>query len=130
MRGLFTASDTSSLFHRLLNRDHLAKAHAFFERHGGKAVVLGRFVPIVRTFAPFVAGIARMGYRRFALFNVIGGIAWVALFIGAGHAFGNLPSVKRNFHVVILVIIAFSVLPMVIEFVRARMARRADGAST
>lgn len=105
---------------RFLNRNHLLKAQEFFERHGGKAIIFARFAPIVRTFVPFVAGIGKMRYPRFALFNVIGGIAWVAGFLLAGHYFGNIPAVKRNFHIVIFGIIGVSLLPIVIEFFRAR----------
>ena len=105
---------------RLLNKEHLLRAQRFYEKHGGKAILLARFVPIVRTFAPFVAGIGRMQYRRFALFNVAGGVAWVALFVGAGHLFGNLPAVKPNFHYVIVGIIVVSVLPAVFEWWRGR----------
>jgi membrane-associated protein len=112
---------------RFLNQAHLARTQRFYEKHGGKTIILARFVPIVRTFAPFVAGIGRMQYRRFALFNVTGGIAWVAGFVGAGHAFGNLPVVERNFHYVILGIIALSVLPALIEWWRARAEARRAG---
>jgi membrane-associated protein len=99
---------------------HVAKAHEFFVRHGGKAVVLARFVPIVRTFLPFVAGGADMPYRTFAVYNVSGGALWVALCAGAGYAFGNIPVVKDNFELVILGIVFVSVLPMVVEIVRLR----------
>ncbi|MEQ1893976.1 MAG: DedA family protein [Planctomycetota bacterium] len=105
---------------RFLKQEHLRKTQRFYEKHGGKTIVIARFVPIVRTFAPFVAGIGQMQYRRFALFNVTGGIAWVVGFIGAGHLFGNLPVVKQNFHYVILGIIVLSVLPAVFEWWRAR----------
>jgi membrane-associated protein len=105
---------------RLLNKQHLVRTQRFYEKHGGKTIILARFVPIVRTFAPFVAGIGRMQYRRFALFNVTGGVTWVLIFVGAGHAFGNIPSVKRNFHYVIVAIILLSVLPIVFEWWRAR----------
>ena len=111
---------------RLLNKEHLVRTQRFYEKHGGKTIIIARFVPIVRTFAPFVAGIGRMQYRRFALFNVAGGVAWVVLFVGAGHLFGNLPVVKRNFHYVILGIIVVSILPAVFEWWRARVeAKRA-----
>jgi membrane-associated protein len=109
---------------RLLNKEHLLRTQHFYERHGGKTIILARFVPIVRTFAPFVAGIGLMQYRRFALFNVTGAVAWVIGFVGAGNLFGNIPSVKRNFHVVILAIIVISVLPIVFEWLRARRARQ------
>ena len=107
---------------RLLNRDHLLHTQRFYERHGGKTIILARFVPIVRTFAPFVAGIGQMAYRRFALFNITGGVAWVLLFVLGGYLFGNLPAVKQNFHFVIVAIIVISVMPAVIEFLRARAA--------
>src|SRR5690349_16873707 len=94
---------------RLLNRDHLLHTQRFYEKHGGKTIVLARFIPIVRTFAPFVAGIGRMNYGRFAMFNVSGGVAWVLMFVGGGYLFGNIPAVKRNFHVVIIAIIVISV---------------------
>lgn len=120
----FTATDTSSLFHRLLNREHLQRAHEFFERYGGKAVVLGRFVPIVRTFVPFVAGAGAMSYSAFVFYNVTGAIAWVGLCMGAGLLFGNIPVVRENFSLITLGIVFVSVLPVVIELIRHR--RRAD----
>jgi len=101
-------------------REHLERTQRFYERHGGKTIVIARFMPIVRTFAPFVAGMGRMQYRRFALFNVTGGILWVVLFVGGGYFFGNLPAVKHNFQFVILAIIVLSILPGVIHFLRAR----------
>lgn len=100
----------------LLNRRHLLKAQSFYEKYGSKTIVLARFVPIVRTFAPFVAGIGKMSYRRFWAFNVVGGIAWVSIFLIAGFQFGGLEVVKRNFHIVIFGIIFVSVLPMIVEF--------------
>jgi membrane-associated protein len=109
---------------RFLKREHLLKAQAFYLRHGGKTIILARFVPIVRTFAPFVAGIGRMPYRRFAMFNIVGGVVWVVLFVAAGHAFGNVPAIKRNFHYVIVGIIVVSMLPGLIEFLRARAAAK------
>jgi membrane-associated protein len=107
---------------RLLNREHLVRTHRFYERHGGKTIFLARFVPIVRTFAPFVAGIGRMRYAYFATYNVTGALAWVLSFLLAGYWFGQLPAVKRNFHVVIVAIIVISVMPMVVEYLRARRA--------
>ena len=107
---------------RFLNRKHLDRTARFYERYGGKTIVFARFVPIVRTFAPFVAGVGRMDYRRFALFNVAGGIAWVAIFVTAGYAFGNIPVVERNFHYAILAIIALSIVPPAVEYARARRA--------
>jgi membrane-associated protein len=105
---------------RLLNRRHLQRTHEFYERHGGKTIILARFVPIIRTFAPFVAGIGKMSYRYFAVYNVTGALLWVLSFLLAGYWFGQIPAIKRNFHIVILAIIVISVMPMVFEFVRAR----------
>jgi membrane-associated protein len=110
----------SSEHSRFLNRRHLQRTHEFYERHGGKTIFLARFVPIIRTFAPFVAGIGRMSYRYFAAYNVSGAFTWVLSFLLAGYWFGQLPAVKRNFHIVIVAIIVISVMPMVFEFVRAR----------
>ena len=117
---IFTGVDRTSFWQRLLNREHLAKAHEFFERYGGKAIVLGRFVPIVRTFVPFVAGAGTMSYSTFALFNVSGALIWVGVCTLGGYAFGNVPVVKENFTLVALGIVAVSLLPMVIELVRHR----------
>jgi membrane-associated protein len=117
---VFTATDRSGLSHRLLNRDHLDRAHAFFEQYGGKAVILGRFVPIVRTFVPFVAGAAQMRSHSFVFFNIIGAAAWVGLCLGAGVLFGNVPVVKENFSLVTIGIVFVSILPMIVEYVRAR----------
>ena len=105
---------------KLLNRAHLLRTQAFYDKYGGKTIIIARFIPIVRTFAPFVAGIGNMQYRRFLSFNVIGAIAWVALFIPAGYVFGNLEVVKKSFHLVIFAIIGLSILPAVIEFARER----------
>jgi membrane-associated protein len=119
---VFTAHDHQGLFHRLLNREHLDKAHAFFEKHGGMAVVSGRFVPIVRTFVPFVAGAASMTPSMFVFYNIIGAVIWVAVCAGAGYVFGNVPVIKDNFSLVAIGIVVISVLPMVIEYLRARRA--------
>ena len=117
---LINLSRTDPKWGRLINPAYIARAHEFFERHGGKAIVLGRFVPIVRTFVPFVAGAAEMSYRTFAAFNVTGAIAWVGICVGAGYVFGNVPVVKENFSLVALGIVAVSLLPMVFEYVRYR----------
>ncbi len=109
---------------RLLNKEHLVRTQHFYEKHGGKTIILARFIPIVRTFAPFVAGIGRMQYRRFALFNVTGAVVWVLAFVFAGYGFGNIPAVKRNFQYVILGIIVLSVLPIAIEWWRARAEKK------
>jgi membrane-associated protein len=105
---------------RFLNRKHLDRTHQFFEKYGGKTIVIARFVPIVRTFAPFVAGVGSMTYVKFFTYNVVGGIAWVLIFLAGGYLFGNLEVVRRHFSLVILAIIVLSVLPAVIEVVRAR----------
>ena len=110
---------------RWINPAYVARAHEFFERHGGKAIVLGRFMPIVRTFVPFVAGVAEMSYPAFALYNITGGVGWVGICIGAGYVFGNVPIVKENFSLVAIGIVIVSVLPMVIEFIRYRRVPRA-----
>jgi membrane-associated protein len=104
----------------LLNKKHLAEAQRFYDKHGAKTIIIARFVPIVRTFAPFVAGIGRMNYGKFAAYNVVGGVAWVLTFLIAGWKFGGLESVQKNFHVVIVAIIVISILPAVFEFVRNR----------
>jgi membrane-associated protein len=117
---VFTSVDRTSFWHRALNRDHLAKAHAFFEKYGGKAIILGRFVPIVRTFVPFVAGAGTMTYSTFALYNVTGGVIWVGICTLAGYAFGNVPIVRDNFTLVALGIVFVSLLPIVVEFLRHR----------
>ncbi|MSR20286.1 MAG: DedA family protein [Gemmatimonadetes bacterium] len=121
---VFRATAGEGLLDRALNRQHLARAHAFFEKYGGKAVVLGRFVPIVRTFVPFVAGAGSMTYAQFALYNVLGALAWVGVCLGAGYAFGNVPIVKDNFTLVALGIVAVSLLPMVFEIIKARRQAR------
>lgn len=107
---------------RFLRKDYLDRTHAFYEKHGGKAIVLARFVPIIRTFAPFVAGVGTMNYSRFIFYNVTGGIIWVVLFVMAGYFFGNIPAVEENFTLVILGIIFVSLLPMVFEVVKTRFA--------
>src|SRR5207302_9711792 len=108
---IFSASGGSRLSQRLLNRDHLRRAHEFFERYGGKAVIMGRFVPIVRTFVPFVAGAAQMTSASFVLYNGVGAAAWVGLCIGAGILFGNVPIIRNNFSLVTIGIVLVSILP-------------------
>ncbi len=109
---------------RLLNKKHLMQAHEFYETYGGVTIILARFIPIIRTFAPFVAGIGKMTYHRFALYNVTGGIAWVLLFLLGGWWFGGREIVQKNFKLVILAIIVISILPAVVEFLRNRLARK------
>ena len=109
---------------RFIKHEHLLAAKTFYERHGGKAIVLARFVPLVRTFTPFVAGVARMGYRRFALYNIAGGIGWVTLMSLAGYWLGNIPFIKSHFEQVVIAIVAISLLPVAIAAYRAWRARR------
>jgi len=111
---------------RLLNRKHLLRAQAFYEKYGGKTIFLARFIPIIRTFAPFVAGVGKMRYRRFAMFNVTGAATWVVGFCLLGYWFGNLPGVKRNFQYVILAIVILSIMPAVIEYLRERNRSRPE----
>lgn len=110
--------------HRFLKKEYLDRTHAFYVKHGGKTIILARFVPIIRTFAPFVAGVGAMHYPRFLAFNVVGALLWVGLFVPIGYFFGNLPQVKEHFSLVILGIIILSVLPMVIEIVRGMREKR------
>jgi len=105
---------------RFLNKKHLERTHRFYEKYGGKTIIIARFVPIIRTFAPFVAGIGSMAYGRFLSYNIIGGILWIAVCVFAGYFFGNIPIVKQNFGIVILAIIFISIMPGVIEFLRHR----------
>lgn len=111
---------------RFLKKEYLEQTHAFYEKHGGKTIILARFVPIVRTFAPFVAGVGAMTYKKFILYNVVGGIIWVNIFVWLGYFFGNLPIVKKNFEIAILAIIFISVLPMIYEFVKAKLEARKE----
>lgn len=108
---------------RLIQKKHVDRTHEFFERYGGKTIIIARFVPIVRTFAPFVAGIGAMTYSKFVLYNIVGGILWVGICMGGGHLFGALPIVKDNFSLVVLGIIFVSILPGIVEFMRARRAK-------
>lgn len=117
---VFHADQGTTGLTRILNRRHLERSHEFFERHGGKAIVLARFVPIVRTFVPFVAGASSMSYGHFAAYNVLGGILWVTVCTIAGFAFGNIPAVKDNFSLVAIAIVALSLVPVAIELVRER----------
>ena len=106
---------------RWINKQHLDRTHHFFKKYGGKTIILARFVPIVRSFAPFVAGFIRMDYPKFFLYNVVGGVLWVTLFMIVGFCFGNIPLVKENLSIVMLVIIFVSVLPAIVEFIRHKI---------
>jgi membrane-associated protein len=108
----------------LLNKKHLAEAQKFYDRHGGKTIILARFVPIVRTFAPFVAGVGRMNYGRFFLFNVVGGASWVLICLLAGWKFGSLPFIQKNFELVLVAVVFISVIPVLIEVARGWLAAR------
>jgi membrane-associated protein len=114
---------------RFLNKEYLLRTHRFYERHGGKTIVIARFLPIIRTFAPFVAGIGSMSYPRFLFFNVFGGVLWVLLFVLSGYWFGNMPVVQKNFSLVILALVLIPAIPSVVEVVRIQIARRRQKAA-
>ena len=109
---------------RFMKKEYLDRTHAFYEKYGGKTIVIARFVPIIRTFAPFVAGVGAMNYTKFIVYNVVGGIAWVAIFVLGGYWFGNFEPVREHFSLVVLAIIAISVMPMAVEYIRAWRKRR------
>ena len=109
---------------RLLNKEYLRRTHQFYEKHGGKTIIIARFLPIIRTFAPFVAGIGSMTYRRFIAFNVVGGALWVLLFIPAGYFFGSVPFVKNNFSLVIIALVLIPGIPSVVEVIRMQLKKR------
>lgn len=110
--------------HRWLRKEYLDRTHRFFEKYGKKAIILARFVPIVRTFTPFVAGLGRMSYRTFLAFDVVGGLTWISLFVFGGYFFGNIPAVQKNFSIVIIAIVLVSLLPAVVEYLRHRHTNR------
>jgi membrane-associated protein len=113
---------------RFFKKKYLLKTHDFYERHGGKTIIIARFMPFIRTFAPFVAGVGAMSYSRFILYNITGGIAWVAIFLLGGYFFGNIPAVKSNFTIVIVAIILISVMPGFIAYFRQQyLARKSKG---
>ena len=110
--------------HRFIKQEYLMKTHAFYEKHGGKTIIYARFIPIVRTFAPFVAGVGEMTYGKFILYNVVGAVLWAVLFLGAGYWFGNIPVIRNNFSMVILAIIFISLIPVFIEFFKAKFGKK------
>jgi membrane-associated protein len=113
--GDFLGKEVFEKNSKVFKKEYLDEAEAFYAKHGGKAIVFARFVPIVRTFAPFVAGVSKMSYKHFIAYNFIGGFAWVTLFLLGGYLFGNIPFVKENFHYVVIVIVLISVIPIVLE---------------
>lgn len=125
---VFTATDRSTILGRWMNRDYLSRAHQFFENYGGKAVILARFVPIVRTFVPFVAGAGQMTWSAFVTYNAIGAIGWVGMCLLAGVLFGNVPIIKNHFSLVTIGIVFVSLLPVIVEFVRHRRRTPTDPA--
>ncbi|KRU28931.1 membrane protein [Clostridium sporogenes] len=105
---------------KYLNKEYLKKAHTFYEKHGSMTIVVGRFIPIIRTFVPFVAGIGEMSYLKFIIYNVLGGLLWIALFLGGGYLFGNLPFIKQHFSYVVIAIIIISIIPVAVTFIREK----------
>jgi len=126
--GVAIFETKNPLLKKVLKPEYLERTEAFYEKHGGKTIVLARFVPIIRTFAPFVAGVGTMQYGRFITYNAVGGILWVTIFLSLGYFFGNIPFVKANFEIVILGIIFISVLPMIIEYWKARSEKKKETA--
>jgi membrane-associated protein len=118
--GHFIGPKAFEMNSKILKKEYLDKAQAFYDKHGGKAIVLARFVPIVRTFAPFVAGVGKMNYGKFIMYNAVGGFVWVSLFTLGGYFLGNIPVIKENFHYLVLIIVAVSVVPIIIEVVKAK----------
>lgn len=118
--GHFIGPKAFEMNSKILKKEYLDKAQAFYDKHGGKAIVLARFVPIVRTFAPFVAGVGKMNYGKFIMYNAMGGFVWVSLFTLGGYFLGNIPVIKENFHYLVLIIVAVSVVPIVVEVVKAK----------
>lgn len=123
--GKYLGPKAFSGHYKFLKVEYLTKTHAFYEKHGGKTIIYARFIPIVRTFAPFVAGIGTMGYAKFATFNIVGGIAWVSSFLLLGYFFGGLPVIKDNFTLVVFAIILVSILPPIIEVIRQKRKSKA-----
>jgi membrane-associated protein len=124
--GHFFGEKISKMDNRLIKKSHLEKAHKFYEKHGGFAIVLARFVPIVRTFAPCVAGISKMSYPTFMFYNLLGGVLWVSIFVLAGYFFGNIPFVQHNFHYVMVAIVLLSVVPIMYEYWKAKQEKKSE----
>jgi membrane-associated protein len=122
--GHFLGVKLFDKYPRILKKEYLDRTHKFYEKHGGITIIIARFIPIVRTFAPFVAGIGSMSYSRFIAYNIIGGVAWCALFVYAGYFFGNISFVKNNFSIVIITIVFISILPGIIEFLRHKIKKQ------
>ncbi len=121
--GAFVGNKLLKMNLPFVKGEYIDRTNAFYEKHGGKAIILARFVPIVRTFAPFVAGIGKMNYARFAMFNIVGGLVWVGLFLAAGYLFGNIPFVQKNFELVAVAIVLVSLLPIAYEWMQSRRHR-------
>jgi membrane-associated protein len=122
--GRFLGHKVYDRDYKLIKKEHLLKTHAFYEKHGGKTIIIARFMPIIRTFAPFVAGVGEMSFKRFLSFNIVGGILWVISFSAAGYLFGNIPAVKRNFTLVVFTIILISLLPMIYAIISAKISKQ------
>jgi membrane-associated protein len=122
--GYFLGSKIADSNSRLIKKEHLERTHRFYEKHGGKTIIFARYMPIIRTFAPFVAGVGKMKYSRFLIFSFIGSITWISIFILAGYFFGNLEIIKRNFSIVIIAIILISMIPATLEFIRQRRDKK------
>jgi membrane-associated protein len=121
--GHFFGNKIIALKRTPIKKEHIEKTHAFFQKHGGKTIILARFVPIVRTFAPFVAGIGAMHYKTFITYNIVGGVAWVSIFTLTGYFFGNIPAIKHNFTLVIFAIIGISLVPMFVEILKSKRSK-------
>ena len=128
--GHFIGLKLFDKYPRFLKREYLDRTHQFYEKHGGKTIIIARFIPIIRTFAPFVAGIGSMSYSKFIAYNIIGGVAWCAMFIYGGYFFGNLSFVKNNFSIVIITIIFISILPGIIEYIRHKIKKNPQAEDT